>query len=200
MIVFITVLLLSVAVAWLTGGGARGLAWGLFVYGALGVLHWMLSGELGPDGPQVLGFHRWLTLGTTVGAAMVWLLGVAVWRSNKRPGVGLCLVAVSGALLGGLRTVDSLNRLLDDGAAQPVVVTAVATHLTHARHSDFFMLEVATREGTHWRLQLWAGCAEAVVPGQELTLMVSPGAFGIPWSPAPDWAADGVSCAGQPRA
>ena len=183
--VLLLILVVSVAVALLAGGRMRGAGIGLGSFGALAVLYWALSGDLGPTGPQILDFHRWLALGAGAGGAVAVAWVIAAWRSPARAGVGLIIVAVSGALFGGLWVVDTLNRQWDE--AEPLQ-RSMAVHEVHRfdqrRADPHFMVDLLAPDGERLRLRIPRDQAERLAPGDRLVLLVHPGAFGVRWVPA----------------
>lgn len=179
------ILLLSVTVALLAGGRVRGIGFGLGVFGALGMLYWMLSGDLGPWGPQMLDFDRWLALGAGGGGlvALAWAI-TALWPP-RRAGAGLTILAVFGALLGGLWAVDTLNRQLDEAEPLQRSMTVLEVMRFNQRRADpHFMIDMRAPDGEVLRLRIPRARAETLARGDVIVLDVYPGALGIRWVPA----------------
>ena len=183
------ILLLSLAlvVVVLSGGRTRGVGLGLGVFGAFAVLYWSLSGDLGPHGPQILDFDRWLALGAGSGGMVAIVWGFAAWRSPSRAGAGLIIVAVFGALLGGLWVVDTLNRQWDEAEPQQRSMTVHQVHRFDQRRADpHFMVDLVAPDGEILRVRIPREQAERLAPGDRRVLSVHPGAFGVRWVPADD--------------
>lgn len=181
------VLALAVAVAVLAGGRVRGIGVGLAVFGMLGVLYWALSGDLGPHGPQILDFHRWLALGAGLGGAIALTWAIAAWRPPRKAGAGLSIIALSGALLGGLWAVDTLNRQLDDAEPLRRSMSVLEVLRFDQRRADpHFMIDMQAPDGEVLRLRVPRERAESLAAGDTVVLDVHPGAFGIRWVPQPE--------------